>query len=306
MAFSKGKESVGGGGSSFVKHIGIGMFEIAAINPNEKEYEELFGRAPQKELTYVKEKEQDGKTYKQATVTVYLRNITGGATSNFIVPVSFFLDGIVKKGKDSGKIKVIDKYGNCRWVTEEEYNNKSVPLDKNGNRMILAPDYRACLGDEDLLVGMLRAYLVLDRPDEYINGCWVFKSQEKLKDLESSLEHTKDYFNGDFSELKEIVKLQPNNKFQALLGIRKNDEGKEFQDVFKHHFMQYWESNLSQLEYQLSRNKEYNYSHTVFELCQLKEYLSDVTPTDLSKGATTTTANQIDFNNVEQDDSLPF
>lgn len=302
MAFGKGKESVGGGGSSFVKHIGIGTFEIAAINPTAKELGDIIGRAPEQEPNYVSER--DG--HKVARVCVYLRNVTGGATSNFITQVNFFLEGAVKKSQ-SGRIKVIDKYGNCRWVTEEEYNGHKIPLDKNGNKLVIAPDYRACLGDEDLLVKMLRAYLCLDRPDEYINGCWVFKSQDKLADLESSLEHTKDYFNGDFSELKEIVKLQPNNKFQALLGIRKTDEGKEYQDVFKHHFMQYWENNLSQLEYQLGQNKEYSYSHTIFEMCPLREYVQDVTPTDLSKTATSTTDNnQINFNDVEEDDGLPF
>ena len=304
MAFGKGKESVGGGGSTFVKHIGIGMFEIAAINPDAKEYEQLFGRAPQRELVYVKDKEQDGKPYKQAMVTVYLRNVTGGATSNFIVPFTFFLDGQVSKGKDSGNIKVIDKYGNCRWIPKENYDNKTVPLDKNGNKVVLDPGFRACAGEEDLLVKMLRAYLVLDRPDEYINGCWVFKSQDKLKDLESSLDHIKDYFNGDFSELKEIVALQPNNKFQALLGIRTTDEGKEYQDVFKHHFMQYWEDNTKQLEYQLLQNKEYKYSHTKFELCPLKEYISNVTPTDLSN--TVDLAEQINKGIDVEDNDLPF
>jgi hypothetical protein len=72
--------------------------------------------------------------------------------------------------------------------------------------------------------------------------------------------------------------------------------------------MQYWESNLSQLEYQLSRNKEYNYSHTVFELCPLKEYLSDVTPTDLSKGTQQTIdlADQISKGIDVSDNELPF
>lgn len=296
MAFGKGKES-SGQSSSFVKHIGIGMFEIAAVNPDAKEYEQLFGRAPQNELTYVKER--DG--HKVANVRFYLRNITGGATSNFIVPVNFFLEGAIKKGKDSGKIKVIDKYGNCRWISQEDYDNHTIPTDKNGNKIVLDPGFRACSGDEDLLIKMLRAYLCLDRPDEYVNGIWVFKNKEKLADLESSLEHVKDYFNGDFSELKEIVKLQPNNKFQALLGIRTTDDGKEYQDVFRHHFMQYWEDNLKQLEYQLGQNKEYNYPNTRFELCPLKEFLSDVKPTDLSSPTT-----QAELPVMEEDNDLPF
>ena len=299
MAFGKGKESTGQGASTFVKHIGIGMFEIAAINPNAKELTELFGRPTEQEPVYVTERDD----HKVARVCVYLRNITGGATSNFITQVNFFLDGAVKKSQ-SGRIKVIDKYGNCRWVLEEEYKEHKIPVDKNGNKLVLAPDYRACLGDEDLLVKMLRAYLCLDRPDEYINGCWVFKSTEKLADLESSLEKTKDYFKGDFSELKDIIKLQPNNKFQALLGIRKTDEGKEYQDVFKHYFMQYWESNLSQLEYQLGQNKEFNYSHTIFELCPLREYVQDVTPTDFSQGTATSTA--VPEEMKEFNDDLPF
>lgn len=296
MAFGKGKESTGQG-STFVKHMGIGTFEIVAINPDAKEYEALFGRAPQQELNYV----QDRDDHKVARVCVYLRNVTGGATSNFVTQVNFFLENTIKKGKDSGKIKVIDKYGNCRWISEEDYNAKKVPLDKNGNKLILAEDYRPCCGDEDLLVKLLRAYLCLDRPDEYVNGTWTFKSADKLKDIESSLEHLKDYFKGDFSELKQIVALQPNNKFQALLGIRTTDDGKEYQDVFKHHFLQYWESNTTQLEYQLGQNKEYSYSHTKFELCPLKEYFAEVTPTDLSKAQPQTT-----IAIPEEDNDLPF
>lgn len=300
MAFGKGKESTGTGGSTFVKHIGVGMFEIAAINPTSKELEALTGRAPEQEPNYVIEK--DG--YKTAIVRVYLRNITGGATSNFITSVNFFLDGRVKKSQ-TGKIKVLDKYGNMQWISEEDYNNKAVPKDSNGNKIAIAPDYRACLGDEDLLVNMLRSYLVLDRPKEYVNGLWVLKSQEVLKDIESNLEHTKDYFNGDFSELKEIVKLQPNNKFKALLGIRRTDDGKEYQDVFKHYFPQYWEDNMNYLERELNRNKEFNYSKTFFEVCPLKEYIQDVKPTDFNN-TSSKPQNQIDFNNVEEDDGLPF
>lgn len=300
MAFGKGKESTGQGGSTFVKHIGIGTFEIAAINPTAKELGQLVGKEPEQEPNYITER--DG--HKVARVCVYLRNITGGATSNFITQVNFFLDGAVKKSQ-AGNIKVIDKYGNSRWISEADYNNKSVPLDKNGNRIVLDPGYRACLGDEDLLVKMLRAYLCLDRPDEYVNGCWVFKSREKLDGQESMLEKTKDYFNGDFSELKEIVALQPNNKLQALLGIRKTDDGKEYQDVFKHHFMQYWESSTSQLEYQLGQTKERSYTNTTFELCPLREYVQDVTPTDFSKGAATST---VDIKTAIQEDDgdLPF
>ena len=297
MAFGKGKESTGSTGSSFVKHIGIGTFEIAAINPTAKELTELFGKPVDQEPVYVTDKGD----YKTARVCVYLRNVTGGATSNFVTQVNFFLDGQVKTSQ-SGNVKVVDKYGNCRWVSHEDFEKKNIPVDKNGNPLVIDKDYRACLGDEDLLVKMLRAYLVLDRPDEYVDGRWVFKSQDKLKDLESSLEKTKDYFKGDFSELKEIVKLQPNNKFQALLGIRTTDEGKEYQDVFRHWFGQYWESNYKQLEYQLGQTKEYNYAHTKFEICPLKEYLQDATPTDLSKP----NAEQMQALAQDDENGLPF
>lgn len=301
MAFGKGKESTQGGGSSFVKHMGIGTFEIAAINPNEKEYEQLFGRAPQQELNYVTER--DG--VKTARVCVYLRNTTGGPTSNFITQVNFFLDGQVKKSQN-GKVKVIDKYGNCRWIDETFYNDKKVPLDANGNKIVLDEGYRACCGDEDLLVKLLRAYLCLDRPDEYVDGHWAFKSPDKLIGTESMLEHIKDYFKGDFKELNEIVKLQPNNKIQALLGIRKNEEGREFQDVFKHHFMQSWETSTKQLEYQLGQNKDYSYKNTTFELAPLHEWISNVTPTNFATSSTTATPIQQPTIEENPDDDLPF
>ena len=103
MAFGKGKESASSG-SSFVKHMGIGTFEIVAINPNAKELTELTGKQVEQDPVYVTDKGD----YKTARVCVYLRNATGGATGNFITQVNFFIDGQVKKSQ-KGTVKVIDK-----------------------------------------------------------------------------------------------------------------------------------------------------------------------------------------------------
>jgi len=294
MAFGKGKESNGANGS-FKKYIGIGMFEIAAINPTAKELTELFGREQTQEPVYV----QDKDDHKVATVSVYLRNVSEAVNSNFIVKVNFRLENIVRRGKETGTVKVIDKYGNCRWIPEENYKNRTVPTDNNGNKVLLDEGYRACCGDEDLLIALLRAYMVYDRVDEYVNGIWVFKSKDKLVDLESSLEKIRDYFNGDFSELREIIAMQPHNKFQALLGVRTADDGKEYQDVFKHAFMQYWENKTNNLEYQLDRNKAYSYPNTRFEIAPIHEFTTVITPTDLTAGV-------VDVATDNPDDDLPF
>lgn len=279
MAFKGRDTSASTGGNGFVRHKGIGMFEIAAINPNAKELTELFGKPVEEEPNYITER--DG--IKKVKIRVYLRNITGGATSNFVTPVDFWLENQLNEYE--GSVKVIDKYGNHPYIKKEDYEKKIVPeRDDKGRRVVLDKDYRACLGDEDLLVQLIKAHRNIDRPDEYINGEWVLKSGDKLASCEASLEHIKDYFKGDFSELKEIISEFPNNKLQALLGPKKDPEtGREYQDVFKFWFPYHWDKKYKELTYWYNNKKDKKYPNTDFELCPLQEVINGVTPTDLSK-----------------------
>ena len=69
MAFGNGRKS---DGSSFVRHEGIGIFEIAAVNPTAKELAELTGRDQENEIEYVT---TDDDGIKTAKIVVYLNEM---------------------------------------------------------------------------------------------------------------------------------------------------------------------------------------------------------------------------------------
>ena len=79
----------------------------------------------------------------------------------------------------------------------------------------------ACVGEADL-VGFLKTYLGVPASFEYKNGVWVKKADADTNGL-FALDHIKDYFSGNFAELREALAMQPNNKVKLLYGVRTAD-----------------------------------------------------------------------------------
>jgi hypothetical protein len=262
---------------------------VKGVQPTKKELDEFFGFESQAEPEYVK----DGENGKEAHITFLLQadpSIHKGI--DLKARAMFTLRQAPDYNRDETKVRVIDQYGNYTWVNVEDAKAGKAILLANGNPAKIDTKYRmACVGECDL-VAFLKKYLCVGDAFNYVNGVWIKK--ENADECVFGLEHIKDYFKGDFSELKEALALQPNNKVKLLYGVRTNDEGKQYQVVCtRGELILYNGANanaLTRLEKDLANARQNGaYQNTDYRVCELQEWT--VEPTNLEKPA---------------DDDLPF
>ena len=267
--------------TEFKRYVGVGSSFVVAVNPTKEELEAIYGREQANDPEYV----VDTDNGKEAHITFVVK--TDPAVNNGIEIINramFTLRNAPAYNRDQTKVQVIDKYGNTTWADTEVAKAKGKILTANGNDAKIAPDYRmACVGEADL-IEFLKPYLGVGDAFNYINGSWVLKN-DNLDDYLFGLEHIKDYFTGDFSELKEALALQPNNKVKLLYGVRTADDGKQYQTVVvRHGFVlpNYAGSKtFERLEKELARAKDNgSFASTELRVQELAEY--NVAPTDLN------------------------
>ncbi len=276
-----GKTSESKEAQEFKRYVGVGSSFVVAVNPNKKKLEEIYGREMANEPEYVVDTD-NGKEARVSFVVKTDPNVCDGI--EIINRAMFTLRNAPAYNRDQTKVQVIDKYGNTTWADTEVAKAKGKVLTANGNDAKIAPDYRmACVGEADL-VEFLKPYLGVGDAFNYVNGSWVLK-EGNLDDYLFGLEHIKDYFTGDFSEIEEAIALQPNNKVKLLYGVRTAEDGKQYQAVVTRHgfVLQNYAGNraFERLEKELARAKESgSFASTELKVQPLAEY--NVTPTDLS------------------------
>lgn len=264
----------------FKKYVGVGSSFVVAVNPTKQELENIYGHEQANDPEYV----VDTDNGKEARIQFIVK--TDPNTNNGIETINramFTLRNTPAYNKSQTKVQVIDKYGNTTWADIEDAKAGKKLLDKNGNPMRIADGYRmACVGEADL-VAFLKAYLCVGNAFNYVNGAWVLKSN--ADDFVFGLEHIKDYFTGNFSEIVEAIKLQPNNKVKLLYGVRTTDEGKQYQAIATKGELilpnNAGSNALVRLEKSLAGAKDAgSYASTDFRVQELAEYT--VEATDLS------------------------
>lgn len=277
----------------FKKYIGVGSSFVVAVNPTKKELETIFEHEIANDPEYV----VDTDNGKEARITFVVKTdpeICNGI--EIINRVMFTLRNAPAYNKSGDKVQVIDKYGNVTWANTDDAKAGKKLLDRNGNPLKIDDNYRmACVGEADL-IGFLKPYLCVGDVFNYVNGTWVKKENDA--DFVFGLEHIKDYFTGDFSEVKEAIALQPNNKVKLLYGVRTTDEGKQYQTVATRNGMVLHNSAgskaLERLEKELARTKENGgYATTEFEVKELSEYT--VSATNLETAPTENTSSSGDM-----------
>lgn len=224
LAIGKTQESTES--QDFKRYIGVGSSFVIAVNPTKKELENIYDREMANEPEYV----VDTDNGKEARLTFIVK--TDPKTCNgieLINRVMFTLRNTPAYNRDQTRVQVIDQYGNTAWADVETAKEGKKLLSSQGKELKIDSKYRmACVGEADL-IGFLKAYLNVEDVFNYVNSAWVKK--DNAEEYLFSLEHIKDYFKGDFSEIKEAIALQPNNKVKLLYGIRTTDEGKQYQTV---------------------------------------------------------------------------
>lgn len=271
----------------FKKYIGLASSYIIAVNPNKKELEEIYGNTQDNEPEYVKE-DDNGKYVNITFITKTVPELNNGI--EIISRLMFTLRAEADYTRDGKKVRIIDVYGNTARAFVEDAKAGKVILTENGNPAKIDTKYRmACVGEADL-IGFLKTYLRVEDAFDYINGVWT-KKPNADRDCKFALDHVKDYFKGDFSELREALALQPNNKVKLLYGVRTADTEngpRQYQAVAaRADFIlanNAGDKAIAKLERNLANAKQNGaYSSTDFKVCELTEW--EVAPTNLEKPA---------------------
>ncbi len=267
----------------FKRYVGLASSYVLAVNPTKKELDQLRGFESQSEPEYIK----DGENGKEAHINFLVK--TDPEANNGIEIINqlmFTLRPTPAYNKDESKVQVIDQYGNVTWANTEDAKAGKKLLSANGSELKIDAKYRmACVGEADL-VGFLKKYLGVADAFNYVNGSWILK--DNAAECIFALEHIKDYFKGDFKELKEALALQPNNKIKLLYGVRTTDDGKQYQTVASREDLILHNSAgslaVTKVASRLAEMKNNgSFANTDFRVQELAEY--DVQPTNLEQPA---------------------
>lgn len=263
-------------------YTGIGVCEILAVNPTKVQIQEFMGYTPEEEPSYVNTIEDNGKTVQQARVSFVIRTIPEENNGISITRMlTFFLRNQYRQGSNTGKYQVMDNYGRTAWATKETIEAKETIMYSNGPANISKPYYPIYIGEEALTV-FVRNFVNIPGTVKYVNGERKNKNDEELKACECKLEHIKDYFNGDFSEIKDVLSLRPNGKVKILFGIRTTESG-ERQDVYSEITCKYMDQNAHlKFEKEITDKKAAGaLSNREYTFGELKSYT--VTPTEIKE-----------------------
>lgn len=274
MAFSKGvesKEAIG-----IKKYIGVAPCFIKTVNPNKTEFEKLFNANLDDEPNYVGTIDVDGTEVPNVRLSFVLQPDTKKVGFE-VGPqnMSLFLQKRFKYNRDQTKVQVIDKYGRTAWVTIEQAKNHEIPIYKNGLAN-LDKDYRPAYVGEAEFTDLLKTYLGIPNPMKYVNNAWV--PVENLQDCEARLDSLDRIFKGDFSEVRDIIALQPLNKFKVLFGVRTTEDNKQYQAFYTQMFLRNNVTDYSKLDKDVQQRKLAGaYPTTEFEVVDLHEYNVEAT-----------------------------
>ena len=309
MAFSKGTKR--DAEISVKRYIGLAAVKILGVNPTAEEQNKFFNTTAFTENpVYVgkgKAKNSKGEDIEvpQIRLNFVVKTNPSIKCNNGIemtTNISIFLSKGFQYSHKNGidKIKVIDEYGRTAWATAEELKNKAIPVYANGPARI-SNNYRPCYIGEEELLGFLKTYLGIPNPEVWNEKeqKFVMKPSSELEDCKCGFDNIEKYFNGDISEIKEILTYQPENMVKVLLGVRTADDGKQYQAAYTRMFVSVTSTNYNKLKSDLESAQQAGaFSTTAFEVCDLKEF--NIMATDYSKDAAD------DAFNMSPSNDLPF
>lgn len=296
MAIKANASSQGAG--NIKRFVGVGSFRVLGVNPTKEEMSKFFGSEVTKEPEYLKDMKDSNdndKPYKQIRITFLVQadkeyedgtpiSSNAALSEPFKTTISFFLDSRYMYNKDKTKVQVEDKYGRTAWVTIEQCKNHQIPVYKNGPARIDA-DYRPAYRGEEALTAFILNYLNVTPIETYnkTTGSWMTNSNPE--DCEGRLTRVQDYFKGDISELKEYCGYMPYNRVKLLVGVKTDNEGKQYASIYTRKTLRNGSKSYTVLSDELKGNPV---SDTVFTMdsagliSDLAEYKEVVKETSFS------------------------
>ena len=270
-------------------YIGVAPVYVVGVNPDKAEIEKLYNTTLDNEPDYLSTTSvgPEGNKKEAAQVRIDFILKTDKVKCDGVEALSkitFFLTDAIKYNKDNTKVQVIDKYGNTAWPTIEEAKQHAVILKKADGSTYnphIDKDYRPAYIGEAELTDFIKNYLNIPNVLKWKDG-QVVGYIDNPSDAEARLDKIGSYFKGDFTELRSVIKLQPNNRVKVMFGVRTTDDNKQYQAVYNQMTLKLGVNDYSRLDADLQTRKSKGaYPTTEFSIEPFHEYV--VTPTDFSQ-----------------------
>lgn len=202
-------------------YVGKALYKVVAVNPTRDELKALKQYTTEDEPDYTFEREINGTPYKGVNVRIYLQN-----TSNFdiIDTVTYSLIDNVQVSA-TNKLAVINKYGDDTWLEKAHLDAKTVP---DNMQWYVNEGVKPAIRGEKELVKFIRALRNFNKIG--------LLSKEEDKQNQVSLFERSDLdkiFKLDFADIRNVIMPNEDLYVGFNLGVRRNDEGKIYQDIYK-------------------------------------------------------------------------
>lgn len=271
MAFGKVAQSTEA--VEIKRYVGVAPVKVLAVNPDKATLEKYFNTTLENEPTYT----GDNDGIKYARVDFLVQTDAEKCGVDMITRLSFYIRNEKRYNRDKTKIQVIDEYGRTAWVTADEFKEKRIPIYSNGSAANISNNYRACLNGEEYLTNFVRTYLNIPNVMRYVNNTWIMI--ENPSDAECRFDNIKDWFDGKFTDIKDINTLMPENKVKVLFGVKNAENGNQYQDFYNRMFLSNGTSRYERLQKEVTTSLQNgSYPNTEFEVCAIKEYVVNATP----------------------------
>lgn len=266
------------GNRQHTNYIGIAPVKVIAVNPGKEEIEKITGFPQTEGPNYILPSNGEHTRIK---IDFYIKTVAEKCDGiDVTTRLTFFMEEKARYNKDNTKVQVIDKYGRTAWVSPEEFKSGAVPMYSNGPAKI--SDYRAIYIGEENITKFLKTLLGIENIDVYKDGAWT--TNPNPENCECQLDHIKDYFSGNFSELQSAIKLQPDNIIKVMFGVRITENG-TYQSVYTEDFVSGNYNKYDRIEKSYEERVAAGaYSNAVFDTLALHEY--KVQPTNFEKTET--------------------
>lgn len=281
-------ERKGSDGKGFARYVGIGAAKILAVNPTKEELMKIYGTDKITEPQYVSE--ENG--VKKAQITFIVKTVPEDCNGiETIGKVQFILRNAPAYNKNETTVDIIDVFGNCGTVPVEVANAKGTPVSVHGKALKVTSKYRKAYDGEPAFTNFVKCFLCTKDAFDFVNGAWIKKpgiTEETEHLYYFKFDRLKDIFNGDFSEIRQAIKLQEDNKIKLLFGVKTTPDNRQIQVIANLPRLvlrndlsgENLSKALARMEQELIRLKNANmYSNVEFKVQELQEY--SLEPTNL-------------------------
>lgn len=287
---------------SFKRYIGYGTFQIVCVNPNKAKLEELGIKVDTEPVYHGEDADKIPFSY----IDVYLKKSNmNNDIPEFLVKVRFFFKKKAITSKDGKSVLTINNYGVTTFIPGEHAKLKTVPENLSWYKF----PYNIAFEGQREFTDFLKAFFGIPNL-QYKKADGTIVTIDNPSDAEVGLDSWGNLFKGDFSEIK-ILENYPENKVRILLGVKKTDDNKLYQDVFMQYFGKVNNTSTAQVTKKLEEAiANGRYSKTEFIVEEIREHIENSTASEIKEVTTVinnTLPNAIDPSiEMEESNDLPF